>query len=107
MANTGPDNTTTGQTHTGHCCSGHRLSRAKIRVRIGQRLSKVSLSDILLKNPGLIPMLKIAWINTPELVSQVLMLPKKSPETLAESRKKNFWKINLFPEKANFHFQQK
>lgn len=76
-------------------------------VRIGQRLSKVNLIDILLKNPGLIPKLKIAWINTPELFNQVLMVPKKSPETLAESKEINFWEINLFPQKAHFHFQQK
>lgn len=49
-------------------------------------------------------MLKIAWINTPELFHQVLMVPKKSPEALAESKKTNFWEINLFPQKAHFHF---
>lgn len=51
-------------------------------------MSKVSLIDVLLKNPGLIPMSKIAWINIMELFGQVyLMVPEKSLGTLAENKK--------------------
>lgn len=104
MANTGPDNATTGQTHRSPAAvvTGSPEQRLE-SVRVGQRLSKVSLIDILLKNPGLIPMLKIAGINTAELFNQVLMAPKKSPGTLAESKKINCWKINQI-QKAHFHF---
>lgn len=107
MANTGSENTTTEQTHRSPAAvlTGSAEQRLE-SVRVGRRLLKVSLIDIPLKNPGLIPTLRIVWINTAELFNQVLTVPKKSPETSAESKKINFWEINQI-QKAHFHFQQK
>lgn len=90
-AKAGPDNTTTGQTHRSPAAGVTGSPEQRFEsVRTGQRFSKVSLIDFLFKTPGLIPMLKIAWISTAELFNQILMVSKKSPETLAESKKINF-----------------